>query len=740
MSPEDAFPFEPEIGGADDAGAGACWKVLSVEDDPTYQASLVYGLKGLSVMERPVEVLTAGSAFQAARLIAANPSISVILLDVVMEEEDAGLRLVGTVREVLGNAAVRIVLLTGQPGMAPCNDVMARYDIDDYWCKTELTNDHLRTIVRSNIRTWEQLTQLIQARQGLQMMVDASRVLSRQRDLPAFSRSVLNAIESIIDAESGGILCTRRSPDAGVADACILAATGVFEDFGGRCLGEPCCSALSEIVYEAFAQRRHLFRDDCSVLYFFNEPDGCEYLSLVRLPRPLTTPEINLLRVFSENVSTGFANLSLYDQLTRLAYYDRLLDIPNRNWLLRELDGLGVSERKHYQLILLEIDDFTDIGVTFGELFCNALLRSLLARLRSALGDGIGIARIERQLFALLVPEAGAPAGEFFARLLAQPLQIEEGLHSIAATVAAVPLRSFEKMESSLILRLAESTVATARREQRRFVCFSPALEREVSSRYSLLSDLRHALSQQQLTIELQPKVRLADEALIGFEALVRWKLDGGRTMSPEHFIPLAERSGLVEALDRQVLDLVCAALKQLRRSGIEVPVAFNVAGSEIVRPDFFATLIERIQGAGVAPDWLELEITETQALKEYDRVAPSLQRLIDLGMKVSIDDFGTGYSSLAYLSELVATTLKIDRSFIRRLDVSAADEHLVQLILSLGECFGFSIVAEGVETESQRRKLLDLGCKYGQGFLFARPMPVTSVIDWVHGRAEVRP
>jgi EAL domain-containing protein (putative c-di-GMP-specific phosphodiesterase class I)/PleD family two-component response regulator len=731
------FAFKPEVE-TNAAPAQKQWKILSIEDDAGYQASLLFALESLEVLGRKAQLLSAASALEATQIIAQNPDISVILLDVVMEDDEAGLRLVGTIRDVIGNSEVRIILLTGQPGMAPRDDVMQRYDIDDYWCKSELTNDHLLTIITSNIRTWDHLTQLTRARQGLQMVIDASESISSKRDLSSFTHAVLTEIGHILGIEKGGILCTLLPAERAADNAAILAATADFSSLVGHTVKSIESRELRQAFHEAASRREHCFINGYSLFYFSSSVvDTQEYLVLIKTQRQLLDSELNLLQVFSENISTGFTNVALYSQLTELAYSDPLLGIPNRNWLLRELGNMSQTQREKAELVVLEINDFTDIGIAFGEPFCNDLLYCLYRQLVAALSKGVTIARIDRDSFALLTCATQSLDQAFFTQFLSQPLIIADSEHRIAATVTLVSLRLQANRKPDQILRLAESTVETAHKQKLAYLAYNPEFEQDIASRYALLSELRSALSQEKLYLELQPKVRLSDGKLLGFEALARWKHPNGQQIPPYQFISLAETSGLIGRLDQLILQQTCSALHELKAAGIEVPIAFNVSSPDLIEPRFFNRMLRLIQEAGISPSQLELEITETQAVKDYSRVSPYLRKLIALGMGVSIDDFGIGYSSLSHITDLAATTLKIDKSFIDRLGHSRADEQVVDMILRLGECFGFTIIAEGIETAEQHLVLQSLGCQLGQGYLFARPMPLLKAIEWARAQAS---
>ena len=279
-------------------------KILSVEDNLDYQEALVNSLSTLNVDGKTIEVLTANSAAKAASLIAMHSDISVILLDVVMETDEAGLRLINTIREGLGNDLVRIILLTGQPGMAPVNSIMSDYDIDDYWCKSDLTHDHLQTIILSNLRTWDHLKAMREARQGLQLLVESSQRLSKKRDMFAYTQSVLDEITQLLQFDQGGIVCSSRINIDNAHKALVVAASGEYVSYLNQYLesviDDP---VLMDAVNNASQSRSHVFLDGYSVLYFSNEELGeDEYITVVKLCRQLAVNEVNLLQVMCENI------------------------------------------------------------------------------------------------------------------------------------------------------------------------------------------------------------------------------------------------------------------------------------------------------------------------------------------------------------------------------------------------------------------------------------------------------
>lgn len=730
MSADELFEFRPPQ--ASQESWLPPWKVLSVEDDPDYQASLLYALGQIRVDDRPIEVLCARSAVEAARILPEHMDIAIVLLDVVMEQDDAGLRLVRTIRDVICNNQVRIVLLTGQPGMAPQPKVLREYEIDDYWCKSEMTHEHLTSVITGNLRTWERTSQLERARQGLQLIVEASQALGRRRDLESYTQTLLLTLSQLLRVDRGGIICAHSNSDQPLEDSVILAACGPFHAYKQRQLKHLPNPELLSLCQQALQQQRHLYTPHHTVLYFASEQAGDQaYITLIQTDHPPSPAETNLLEVFCENISTGFANLALYNRISRLAFQDSLLELPNRNHLKQILQRLGSEERNEHVLWVIKLDELNETALYFGEAFCDRVLHSIKSRLQTIRGPQLILARIERDTFALLLAIENAPQASEIEQYLKAPLVIDDSEHLISSIAAALPLRLCHHYEPEQILRLAELTVSRAQAQGRYFTEYERSLERHMRQHYHLLDELRQVLKHDGLSIVLQPKVDLASGHAVGFEALVRWPHEDGRIIGPDQFIPVAETAGLISELDMCVLRRTLEALCHFREHGVHLPISFNTSSIDLLRPGYFDEMLALIETSGLPHELLELEVTETQAMRDYKVIAAQLRQLLDMGIGVSIDDFGTGYSSLAHITELAASVLKIDRSFVSQLGTSSKANHIVDMIVRLGERFDFSIIAEGVETEFQRRELLQRGCRHGQGFLFARPLPLEQALAW---------
>ncbi len=710
-------------------------KILTVEDDIDYQAALLLSLQTLNYGGREVEFLSANSAQEAASVIAKHPDISLVLLDVVMEDEDSGLRLVRSVRNSLGNQLVRIILLTGQPGMMPLDDLMANYDIDDYWNKSELSHDHLQTIVLGNLRTWEHLYAMQQARHGLQMLIESSQRISSQLDLKSYTQSILNELARVFNLNKGGIVCIAHKHDESPAQALVFAAAGQFGAWANQFLGRVTPDAeLLRIVQQSLSAQGHIIETPLSALYFSSdEVDQRDYVVVVKCDQPLTEFEIDLLQIFGENINAGFSNVALHNRLSELAYQDSTTGLHNKNWFLKQLDGLTLNERQNTKLLMLYVEDLSYSEVLLGVQFGRTLMTHLAAHLKACFVKAIDVVLYERDTLLLLVYDNKDYQREELEHVLHPQLSIDGAVHTIDLTGTILKLSDLPPHQSSSqVLGIAKSFLEQTKHRNVDFGVFDSTEMEGMQERYELMKKMRCALADEQIFIHLQPKIDLDNGALQGFEVLVRWRDEEGNMIPPDRFVPLAETSGLIDKLDDYVTRRACEAIKTLRTLGIEVPLSVNVAGSEISRSDFVARFEATLKEMGISTKEIEIEVTETQLIEVMRTASGCLDRLGELGVRVSIDDFGAGYSSLSYLSMLNASVLKIDRQFIARMTQSSQDQQIVKMIIELGHLLKMEVIAEGIETEQQYQVLQQLGCDAGQGYFIGRPMPLEAVQEWL--------
>lgn len=709
------------------------WKVLSVEDDLDYQSALVSSLESLILPNHTkLQILTANSAFEASAILSTHKDIGLILLDVVMEEDDAGLRLVSTIREGLGNALVRIVLVTGQPGFAPEKEVMSALDIDEYWNKADLKLDKLHSIVSSNMRTWNYMSELAEASQGLKIALDAARSINSRYDLTTFTRTVLAEIGNILGVKEGGLFCMANSLNP-FEDAHVLTATGCYTKLEGLKLADVQLSDLVNDLQHALSEKHHVLTPLRSVFYFETKDinDKC-YLIVVNSATPITDAHINLLKVFSENVSSGFTNIALLNRVTELAYTHSDLNIPNRNWLKKEIQSMCRLEWQQTRLLMLEVNYFDEMKFTFGYEFTQNVLIYIYQNLVQLLPTGSRISLSGHKQFSILLDSNFELSHDLIDKLTYNEVKVDGVAHVSSFTLLDIRFDTLKQIPAERIVSMAESELKQASVNNINYLQHSQQETDLIDRRYRLMGELRNTIRDGKLSVMLQPKVSLSTGKVVGFESLARWQRDDGSFVPPDEFIAIAEASGLIIKLDCLIFEKTMEALKSLVSMGYSIPVAFNASSFDLLDPDYFKFVEKGLDSFDIPAELLDLEVTETQAMSDYERIQQSLQRFVALGIRINIDDFGTGYSSLAHISNITAHCIKIDRSFVSKLETDKNSEHVINMILKLGKQFNFNIVAEGIETEYQKQWLSDAGCDIAQGYLFSKPLPINELIEWL--------
>jgi diguanylate cyclase (GGDEF)-like protein len=422
------------------------------------------------------------------------------------------------------------------------------------------------------------------------------------------------------------------------------------------------------------------------------------------------------------------------DELRHRALHDGLTGLPNRALFLDRLShSLSGLERGGGSLAVLfiDVDGFKAVNDTLGHAGGDFFLSELGRRLVRTLRPGDTAARFGGDEFAVLCERLGdlESAAEIAGRVrhaLAVPMTVE---HLVLTPAVSVGITVAVDMERSSDELVRDADVAMFRAKELggdRHEVFEQALRQRLLHRLDLEQALRTGIESEQLVVHYQPKVSLATGAVTGAEALVRWNRPQHGLLLPEDFIDVAERTGLVGAVDTWVLQTACKQLAAWRR---QVPhleqltIAVNVSPVELADASLSARILSVLADTGLPPSALCLEVTETTLMKDPPAAVRLLTELTELGVLVAIDDFGTGYSSLAYLRQLPAHTLKIDRAFVRGLPNQAGDSAVVTAIVGLATALGLRTVAEGVETQGQVDLLRDLGCHEAQGYYFSRPV-----------------
>ncbi|MCV2360474.1 EAL domain-containing protein [Paucibacter sp. TC2R-5] len=718
----------PEIGDAGDHASSQPWRVLIVDDDGDVHKATELAMQGLLVEGLPLTFLHANSAAEARQVLTSESDLAVVLLDVVMESEDAGLQLVRYIRDDLRLGAVRIILRTGQPGYAPEIETVQAYDINDYKTKSELTRTRLYTVLTAAIRSYRQICSLDSNRRGLEMIVEASTELSRLRGLHRFAEGVVTQLCAMLGILPEGMVCVQME-NAAEADVRIVAAAGQYSGLINCSLASVQIKSVRERLQRCLNQRENIY-DEGTCLYF-SLSNGRPMAALVDVGRRLSDLDQQLLRAFCSNISVGFENVVLYGKLLDQAYNDQLLQLPNRNRFVELLDK-NLKDPAGVTLALIDLDDFSDINDAFGHHFGDQVLKAVVARLGSKLGLSTAMARIGSDTFGLL-GENAVVCGETIQDVFLEPFSVAGERLQLSATTGLVRLTESAAVGSELLLD-AQIALKQAKQQHRgSSEYFSPAMGTDARERFKLLKGLRAGFEENRLFVVYQPQVDLLSGKPIGAEALLRWRTEDGKFVPPDQFIPLAEKSGLIISIGEFVLRTACHQLKHMIELGYaDFRMCVNVSLAQFRHPDFMTVVNNAMRDIGVAGRNLELEITESMAMEDTELVMHILANIKKLGITVAIDDFGTGFSSLSHLRQLDVDRLKIDRAFVREAQTSTAGSTIAQMVINLGRGLGLTVIAEGIETEEQRSLLLDLGCHEGQGYLFARPMPADQLENWM--------
>jgi diguanylate cyclase (GGDEF)-like protein len=433
----------------------------------------------------------------------------------------------------------------------------------------------------------------------------------------------------------------------------------------------------------------------------------------------------------------------------RQALHDALTDLPNRVLLQQRVtaaldevrrDGSGLA------FFLLDLDRFKEVNDTLGHPAGDALLEVVARRLIGAVRPGDTVARLGGDEFAVLLPEIEHPndAIEVAGRIktaLAEPFRLEGVTMDVDVSIG-IALCPQHGDDVEVLMRRADVAMYVAKDEQTGIEVYDVARDPNSPARLGTVTALREALDLGQLALHYQPKVALDDGTVVGVEALVRWQHPVRGLVPPDEFVPLAERTGLVHRLTAFVLREALEQVAEWWARGIQVPVAVNVSMRDLQETDLAGLVAAELDAHHLPPSALVLEVTESVLAQDPGRAVATLRELADLGVSSSLDDFGTGYSSLLLLERLPVAEIKVDRSFVRRLDEVDGDPAMVRSIVGFAHGLGLSVVAEGVESSSAWKLLREMGCDVAQGYRVARPMPTAQATQWlvervVRGPAE---
>ncbi|MFZ1640989.1 MAG: EAL domain-containing protein [Candidatus Contendobacter sp.] len=715
------------------------WKLLIVDDDPEVHSVTRFILHDLRIFGRPLHLLYADSARQAREHLRQYPDLAVVLLDVVMETDQAGLELVGYIREELRMMECRLILRTGQPGYAPELTVIDAYDINDYRTKAELTHTQLITMVSAALRGYDQLRAIAENRRGLELIVHATADLMEQHAIADLAEGILTQLAVLLKLPRDGIVCTQRgSPFSGDDQRCyVVSAAGRHAPYIAQPLETLPDRRIVSAILASVAQGHHVFGADHTVLYLKATPHQ-EAAIFLDSSHELATLDRPLVEVFVANITACFRNVRLVERLHHVAYYDPLTRLLNRPAFIADLDTVARAPTDAV-VALLDIDHFADLNDGLGQDMGNALLIAVANRLRATLPPECRLARLGADVFGVIGPKTKINPTDLL-ELFHDSFEVGE--YQLPVTVTIGLCRDLENASSgATLLKRANIALNRAKKSFRSYHEYYLA-EMEDSTRWRLeiIHQLQRAFDARQLQVWYQPQIALATGDVVGVEALLRWPGEQGFIQPPDVFIPLAEYSGLIVQIGAWVLEQACVQHAQIAQLGFTLfKMAVNVSMPQFRKVDFVGDVAAILAHHRMPPQLLELEITESIAMDEPKVVLQRLEALKRLGILIAIDDFGTGYSSLGQLQSLPIDCLKIDRAFVKEIG-NGKGGMFAETIVGLSEKLRVISIAEGVETLEQAEFLRGLGCGVAQGYLYARPMPADQLMAWLQARVPQPP
>jgi diguanylate cyclase (GGDEF)-like protein len=430
-------------------------------------------------------------------------------------------------------------------------------------------------------------------------------------------------------------------------------------------------------------------------------------------------------------------NAAAAERIERLAYYDPLTGLPNRQRCMETAEHLfrsAAAGAEEVAILYLDLNSFKRINDTFGHAVGDAVLRVVAERLRHTLAQFEGgpqhasVARFGGDEFVILLRQTQARAlamavAQACCTSFKEPIAYE-GLEFYSAPSIGLAVYPEDGADVQTVLKHADTAMYQVKSGAVTAVAaYAPAMSSRLRDWLDLEARLRRALQEDLLSLLYQPKFRISDNRLCGVEALLRWCDPEHGEISPNRFIEIAEDSGLIIDMGAWVTRKACRQVRSWMDRGVPVPIAINVSGKELLHGDPARVIQIEAAAAGIPASMIEVEITESLLIKDSATVRSALERLRELGCRIALDDFGTGYSSLAYITRFPPDRIKIDKAFVANVDRSPEDAAIASAILSLGKSLGVTVTAEGIERSAQLEWLRERGCHEVQGFLLSRPL-----------------
>lgn len=420
------------------------------------------------------------------------------------------------------------------------------------------------------------------------------------------------------------------------------------------------------------------------------------------------------------------------------AYNDELTGLPNRRQFVDKITELIDNYRRRtdpaFAVLFLDLNRFKTLNDSLGHSVGDRLIMNVAARLKNIVPESGMVGRFSGDEFAIILPDIidkteATGLADSVARQIAEPFSLD-GRQVFTSVSVGVAFGSGNYNKAEEILRDADIAMYYAKGDQKPFVVFDKDMHAKAVSLLELETDLRHAVKRREFELFYQPIVTLEDAKINGFEALVRWNHPRRGLISPNNFIPLAESTGVIIPMTVQILRSACEQIVEWQKTfDRPLMVSVNLSGKHFSHPGLVDQIASILDDTHFDPANLKLEITESAVMENAENAIAMLRKIKATGVKISIDDFGTGYSSLSYLHRFPIDTLKVDRSFVSTMEDGTENGEIVRTVIALARALKLTVIAEGIETVHQFHQLRILGCEFGQGYLFSRPLPTSEIM-----------
>lgn len=474
--------------------------------------------------------------------------------------------------------------------------------------------------------------------------------------------------------------------------------------------------------------------------------------------KTFTEEKLTVLEQFANMASLSIDNARLYDSLqmelakrkrqqekiSYLAYHEPITGLHNRNFIKEEFGELSASSNKTV-VLMLDLDGFKIVNDIAGHDAGDNLLRIMAKRLKN-IDIVCNIASMGVDKFIIIYQPTDERQGyvekiaEIVLSACSEPFQVDGYDFSLTGSVG-IAVYPDDGYDIRVLIKNADIAMARAKeKKENSYHLYTKELSKQILSRRNLERDLRNALERDELVLYYQPRVNIKSGQTQSLEALVRWQHPKRGLIFPDHFIPLAEETGLIVPLGTWVLETACRQIKTWQETGNPMTISVNLSAKQFYHGDLLQTIRDILKTTGASPQMLELEITETLCLCDIVSAIETMKELGKMNIRISMDDFGTGQSSLVNLKKLPIDTLKIDKSFIQDAEVSMESASIVKTIVILGRTMHLNVTAEGVETEGQLDLLKQYGCDEVQGYLFSKPLPLKNIEEYLrkNSNAEI--